>query len=232
MIRKWFSIIVLIGIAVALLSVANCGDPQELVSITVQPGTENFGASNVPVGADAGLTVQLRALGNYLHPPVQKDITNQVTWASDDTQMVVVNFNNTPGLAEATGEVCGGTLISATVQTNSDNSGLSSSGAVVTGYMTANVICFTGSGTGSGEPVLTVNFQGSGTGAVTSNSGFSCTSADVSCIDSFPVNTIVTLTATPISPSTFGGWSGACTGTGSCVVDITGNLTVTATFNN
>ena len=228
--RKWFSIAALIAAAITLFTVASCGDPQELVSITVQPQTETFGATNIPVNLDAGLQVQLRALGNYIHPPVTKDITSQVTWSSNDTQMVTVTSG---GLATATGDACGGTLISATVQTNSDGSGVSSSGAVVTGYMTANVVCFTGTGTGSGEPVLTVNFQGSGTGAVTGNSGtFSCQTTDVSCVDSFPVDTIVTLTATPISPSTFGGWSGGgCTGTGNCVVEMTTDITVTATFN-
>jgi Divergent InlB B-repeat domain len=228
--RKWFGVTALIiAIAVWLLCVTSCGDPQELVSITVQPGTETFGASNIPVPADAGLIVQLRALGNYLHPPVTKDITDQVTWASNDPQMVTVNST---GLATATGDACGGTLIAATVTTNADASGVSSSGAVVTGYMTADVVCFTGSGSGAGEPTLTVNFSGSGTGTVTSStSGFSCASTAVSCIDSFPSGTTITLTATPVPPSTFGGWSGPCTGTSTCVLLLETDTVVTAMFN-
>jgi endoglucanase len=202
-----------------------------LQSITVEPGTETIGATNIPVPSDAGQKVQLRALGNYLHPPVTKDITNQVTWASSDTQMFTVNST---GLLTATGLSCGSTLVAATLQTNSDGSGVSSSGAIVTGNMTANVVCFTstGSGGGAAEPTLTVDFQGSGSGTVTSStSGFSCASTAVSCIDSFPSGTTVTLTATPVAPSTFGGWSGACTGTSTCVLLLQSDTIVTAAFN-
>jgi len=228
--RKWFGIIALLAAATSLFSISSCGDPQELVSIQVQPGTETFGASNIPVGEDAGLIVQLRAIGTYVHPPVTKDITSQVTWFSNDPQMVTVTSG---GLATATGDTCGGTLISATVNTNADGSGVSSSGAIVTGYMTADVVCFTGSGSGgSAEPVLTVDFQGSGLGTVSSStSGFSCASTATSCVDSFPSGTTVTLTATPIAPATFGGWSGGCTGSSTCVLLLQSNTTVTASFN-
>jgi hypothetical protein len=229
--RKWFSIIALIASAISLFSVSSCGDPQELQSIAVQPSTETFGASNIPVAANAGLQVQLTALGSYLHPPVTKDITSQVTWASSDPQM----FTITPaGLLTATGDVCGATLVSATLTTNHDGSGVSSSGAVVTGNMTANVVCFTGTGSGGGgEPILTVNFSGSGTGTVTSTpTAFSCPSTLVSCQDSFPSGTTVTLTATPVAPSTFGGWSGGgCRGTGTCVILLQADTIVTAMFN-
>jgi|SRR3984885_5071933 hypothetical protein len=225
---KWFGTVALILVAISLLSVSSCGDPQELTSIQVQPTTETVGASNIPVPADAGLQVQLRALGTYIHPPVTKDITSQVTWSSNDTQMFTVSST---GLMTATGVACGGTLVSATATTNSDGSGVSSSGAIVTGSMTANLVCYTG-GAGGGEPILTVNFLGSGTGTVTSStSGFNCESEFFSCEDSFPSGTTVTLTATPVAPSTFGGWSGGCTGTSTCVLVLQANTTVTAEFD-
>lgn len=227
---KWFGLVALVFVAISLLSVSSCGDPQTLQSITIQPSTETFGAANIPVNFDAGLQVQLTALGTYLHPPATKDITHQVTWASSDTQMFSMSST---GLLTATGHECGGTLVSATVQTNTDGSGVSSSGAIVTGNMTANVVCFTGTGGGGGgEPTLTINFLGSGTGIVSSTGGFSCTSADISCIDSFPSGTAVTLNANPVLPSTFGGWSGgACTGTSTCVLLLQSDTIVTATFN-
>src|SRR3984957_17096003 len=135
------------------------------------------------------------------------------------------------GLLPATGQACGGTLVSATATTNSDGSGVSSSGAIVTGYMAANLVCYTG-GAGGGEPILTITFLGSGTGTVTSStSGFSCTSVDTSCVDSFPSGTTVTLTATPVAPSTFGGWTGGCTGTSTCVLVLQTDTTVTAEFD-
>jgi len=228
--RKWFSIAALIIAGILLLSVSSCGDKQELTSISIQPSVETFGASNIPVIDDAGATVQLRALGTYVHPPVTKDITDQVTWFSNTPAMVTVNST---GLITVVGGPCGGTLISATVQTNADASGLSASGAIVTGYMTANVVCFTGTtgGGGGAEPTLTLNFAGTGTGIVTvSPSGFSCANTDVSCVTSFPTGTTVTLTATPVGASVFGGFADGCTGT-TCTILLQSDTTVTTTFN-
>ncbi|MFZ0200370.1 MAG: hypothetical protein WB523_11415 [Candidatus Sulfotelmatobacter sp.] len=229
--RKWFSILVLIATSISLLSLSSCADPQELQSITIQPGTETVGASDIPVSADAGSQVQLRALGSYLHPPVTKDITNQVTWTSNTPQMFTISST---GLLTATGLSCGGTLVSATVSTNADGSGVSSSGAIVTGYMTANVICYsstTGSGGGS-QPTITVTFPGSGLGTVSSSPlGLSCASTATLCSASFPTGTDVTLTATPFG--TFGGWSGCGSVSGdTCTIDnLTTNVAVRATFD-
>jgi len=50
------------------------------------------------------------------------------------------------------------------------------------------------------------------------------------CSAPFSLGTIVTLTATPESNATFAGWSGACSDTGTCVVPMTQQRTVTATF--
>jgi hypothetical protein len=228
--RKWFSVTALIVTAMVLLSVSSCGDSQQLVSISIQPGTETFGAANIPVIDDTGAQVQLRALGTYVHPPVTKDITEQVTWFSNTPQMVTVNST---GLITVTGGPCGGTLVSATVQTNADGSGLSSSGAIVTGYMTANVVCFTGTngGGGGGEPTLTLDFSGTGTGVLSvTPTDFSCANTDISCVTSFPINTAVTVSATPVGGSVFGGFTGGCTGT-TCTFVLQTDTTVTATFN-
>jgi hypothetical protein len=76
---------------------------------------------------------------------------------------------------------------------------------------------------------LTVSKSGTGTGTVTSSpSGIDCGS---DCSGSYDQGTIVTLTATPDAGSTFGGWSGACSGTGSCSITMNSNQTITATFN-
>jgi pectate lyase len=76
---------------------------------------------------------------------------------------------------------------------------------------------------------LSVTKSGSGSGTVTSNpSGVNCGS---NCTASYQSGTTVTLSAAPASGSTFGGWSGACTGTGSCVASMTAARAVTATFN-
>ena len=237
MIRKWFGVLALVLVASAFLTLSSCGRDQQLTSIQIQPITENFGSSTIPVQADAGLQVQLRALGTYIHPPVTKDITNQVTWASNTPQMMTVDAN---GLVTVTGVTCGSTLVSATVNTGKSSGGISSSGAVVTGYMTGNVICDTGSGGGGGGgggsgPSITVNFLGTGTGTISSSpAGLSCASSAGTCASSaFASGSSVQITAAP--SGTFGGWTG-CTrvdGTGLiCTVDnLTTAVTLSATFN-
>jgi PASTA domain-containing protein/List-Bact-rpt repeat protein len=69
---------------------------------------------------------------------------------------------------------------------------------------------------------------GSGTGTVTSSpSGISCGST---CEHVFTHGTAVTLTAAASASSRFAGWSGACSGTGSCTLTMSAARSVTATF--
>jgi hypothetical protein len=79
------------------------------------------------------------------------------------------------------------------------------------------------------EPELTPEFEltiikaGTGSGSVTCNAG--------ACASTYPEGEEVTLAAIAASGSTFSGWSGAsCSGTGSCVVTIEEDITVTAAF--
>lgn len=78
---------------------------------------------------------------------------------------------------------------------------------------------------------LTVNLAGTGSGTVTATSGMTlaCASPSTSCNGSAPYGTSVTLEATASLGSTFGGWSGACTGT-PCTFSLAGDRTVTAAF--
>jgi len=74
--------------------------------------------------------------------------------------------------------------------------------------------------------LLTVTNAGSG--AVTSSpAGINC---GATCSGSFSKDTKVTLTANPVSGSTFAGWGGDCSGAGSCVVTMNAAKNVTATF--
>lgn len=227
---KWISIFVLTAVAAGMLAAASCGRGQQLVSIQVQPTSETIGATNIPLSVDAGYHVQLTALGSYIHPPVTKDITDQVTWLSTDPQMFTINSS---GVLTATGNSCGSTLISAAVTTNTSEGGISSSGAVVMGYMTASVVCFVGSGTGTG-PALTVTFGGSGTGNVVSSpGGLSCSSSAGVCSAQFPVGTVISLTANPTGTSSFGGWANCASlpSVNPCTLTLETNTTVIATFN-
>jgi putative cell wall-binding protein len=89
-------------------------------------------------------------------------------------------------------------------------------------------------GTGGTDPALPppvqhsliVSLAGTGSGSV-SGSGINCPGT---CTQTSLSGTSVTLTATPAAGSTFGGWSGACGGKGTCTGTLSSDLRVTATF--
>jgi uncharacterized repeat protein (TIGR02543 family) len=73
---------------------------------------------------------------------------------------------------------------------------------------------------------LTVSDNGSGT-ITSTQSNIDCTNT---CNASFGSGTMVTLTAVPGNGNIFTGWSGACSGTGSCTVTMSAAENVTAQF--
>lgn len=89
------------------------------------------------------------------------------------------------------------------------------------------------------KPVLTLNLAGNGSGTVTvspqnaNNTQFPCMGGStVTCSGTFASGTPLTLMPTVSGNSTFGGWSANCTLSGdNCLITISANTTVTATFN-
>jgi PASTA domain-containing protein/List-Bact-rpt repeat protein/FG-GAP repeat protein len=76
--------------------------------------------------------------------------------------------------------------------------------------------------------LLTVTKVGSGHGTVTSTpAGISC---GTTCSHAYSQGTAVSLTAQPAAGSAFAGWTGLCTGTGSCSLSTNTDTTITATF--
>jgi hypothetical protein len=76
---------------------------------------------------------------------------------------------------------------------------------------------------------LTITKAGAGSGTVTDSSGIGINCGST-CSALVPEGTNVSLTATPSGSDTFTGWSGACSGTGSCNFVMSANTSVTATF--
>jgi serine protease AprX len=77
---------------------------------------------------------------------------------------------------------------------------------------------------------LTVTLQGTGSGIVTSDpAGFMCSTG--TCNALFDSDSGIKLVATPGTISTFGGWSGVCSGIGNCTLTMTENKTVNAAFD-
>ena len=76
---------------------------------------------------------------------------------------------------------------------------------------------------------LTIAKAGTGTGTVTGPAAVS--GCQQTCAPTFAPGTKVTLKATAGANSVFAGWSGACTGTGTCTITMSAAKSVTATFN-
>ncbi len=81
---------------------------------------------------------------------------------------------------------------------------------------------------GLSQYILSVNFSGNGSGTVTSNpAGVNC---GTDCNEVYAYGTVVTLTVSSNPEANFTKWSGACTGTGVCIVTMDANKSVAAEF--
>ena len=110
----------------------------------------------------------------------------------------------------------GGTTTGGTTGTATGAGGTTGTGGGTTGT------------TGPTQEVLTVAVAQTSEGTVSGTGGISCPGT---CSASYAYGTQVTLTANPDSGYAFSGWSGACSGTGSCVVTMDAAETVTASFS-
>jgi len=184
----------------------------KLVSITVQPPTGTF------LTPDVNSQIVFTALGNYIHPPDTRDITDKVTWKTDVPQLIQIDG----GVVSPKGG-CGGANISASLQ---DKGNLVIAYATVTVNDPTNPVC-PGGGT---EATLSVSVNPIDFGTVTSlTGGISC---PTQCIAVFPVGSSVGLTATPTGNHGFLNWTGCTQFSGNtCTVTIpVGGASVTATF--
>lgn len=88
---------------------------------------------------------------------------------------------------------------------------------------------FVGSAPATPSFTLTVTKVGTGAGTVTSSpAGINC---GPTCSAAYSKGTVVSLAQSADPGSVFAGWSGACSGSGSCSVAVNNTKSVTATFN-
>ncbi|MGA9529307.1 MAG: hypothetical protein WBS24_14425 [Terriglobales bacterium] len=216
----------------AVLSLPSCGHNQKLVSLTVTPATAVYPSPT------AG-PVDFTATGTYIHPPETKDLTGEVTWSTDVTELLTLSYLGA-GMGEAIAPAngnCGiaGVWASAPEGTGGSSNIVVSQVSTVTVNNTENPLCPGGS-TSAGELVLTP--AGTGTGTVTSSPpGISC--PGTACGYPFtPPDNVVTLTAGAASGSTFVQYSSTCTtsttNSNQCTVTVPpgGTVNVTASFNS
>jgi YVTN family beta-propeller protein len=190
------------GLAASTQSAPLSGTGISLVSIAVTPASTSVTATK---------TVQFTATGTFNDNSTQ-DLTNFVNWTSSSSGIATIN----PG-GLATGVAAGGPI---TITATSGN-------IFGTAQLTVNPLVVT-------FP-LNVTLIGTGTGSVTDNLGsINCvnTAGVISgtCSANYPAGTVVNLTASATQPSTFGGYLGACTGTGACSVTMNSAQSVTASF--
>jgi trimeric autotransporter adhesin len=186
----------------------------DLVSVAVIPTAQ----TTLTIGEPA----QFIAIGTYNALPITLDITNQVTWQSSDVKIATIN---SAGLAISNAM---GTATMTAIATAAD-------GSTITGSSTLTVAPAGGS---IQIPQLSVYEVGLGSGTVTSNvPGISCVagaSSAAGCTGNFTLGTPVTLTETPASGSTFGGWSADCAvlNATQCTITMNTNEPVGAIFNH
>src|SRR6202044_2453284 len=126
-------------------------------------------------GVVPGAYFNFTAIGTYIHPPATKDITDQVTWKSDNPQ--VVQVSSTGVVSPNAG--CGLANISASFY-DSPNYVVSNSVPITVNGPSADGCTPAGI-----QPTLTVTVTGTTSGNVTSSpAGISCTTGS-SCSSQF-----------------------------------------------
>jgi len=218
MIRKWFGVMTLALVASSLLSVSSCARNQHLVSINIQPGNGTFFA------IDPNAFFLYKAYGTYQHPPQTIDITNQVTWQSDNPQ--VAHFTSAGVVSPNTN--CGVAQIFASMHDSPND--VTSNLVSITVDGPASLGCPNSGATNNLSVDVTAN---AADGVIVSApSGINC---GTTCSAAFPTGSTVALTASPNAGKSFLGWVSGCTsitGNGStCNVTLNTDVTVSAFFN-
>jgi hypothetical protein len=121
----------------------SCARNHDLVSIEVTPATQTLGVGCTgPAPTDCGPTTTYLAIGHYIHPSDQHDLTTQVQWSTSNPDLITFADSSQPNVLFPTGTGCGtGLQVRAIMNVTPENEKI--------GIATVNVNC-AGSGTGTG----------------------------------------------------------------------------------
>ena len=106
-----FRAIGMLVIACLLLAGLSCARDQQLQFISITPNSVKF--------EGVGAVAQFTAVGHYIHPPQDKDVTTKVTWTTDIPGLVSFS-STTPGEATAL-NICGFGQVQAVIYSNPQN---------------------------------------------------------------------------------------------------------------
>ena len=147
-----------------------------------------------------GETTQFVAIGHVAGTSTITDLTNSssLKWISSDTSVATINSS---GLATGVAAVNANSVTAITAEL------MSSDGSVITATSSINVNTTGGT---VNLPTLSVYATGDGSGVIsTADKTIDCGNG-LPCTGHFSQGTVVTLTATPATGSSFGGWSSTC----------------------
>ncbi len=180
---------------------ANFGNGPGTFTLNVTPGTGETGGGQVSSQVGAGGTINCTLNGSNATNTCSATVKSGSVFVLSEVANATSSFTGWSGACSSTGSC---------VVTMSQNQTVSPT------FTATNF-------------ALTVMETGTGTGTVMSSPvGIAC---PTTCSANFTGGSQVTLTETPTNGSTFTGWGGACSGTGSCTVTMNAVEAVTANFS-
>src|SRR5579864_337270 len=211
------SVLGILATAAVLVSIS-CGRNHDLVFIEVTPQTQTLGVGcSGPLPTDCGPTTTYLAIGHYIHPTDQHDLTGQVQWSTSNPDLITFADPSRPNVLFPTGTGCGtGLQVRAILNVTSENEKV--------GIATVNVNCGSGgSGTGGAADFSLTSLTGTQTVAPGNTANYTI---QVTALSGTPtVSLAVNTNNLPAQVSAFTLKPSSVTGTGTSILSLTGSST-------